>query len=97
MFCNDCGRQWTPRSRSPVMAERKPRLPPLKAGKIVFDRPPCVIDCTVPHLSAAGACLQLPSTVGIPERFDLVIAPEKCPRPCRVAWKDETRVGVTFQ
>ena len=81
------------------MAERQrhPRLRTLKPGKIVFDRRSCVIDCTVRNLSAAGACLQLPSTVGIPDRFDLMIGPEKHPRPCRVAWKDETRVGVTFQ
>jgi hypothetical protein len=79
--------------------ERKPhpRHRTLKPGKIVFDRRSCVIDCTVRNVSAAGACLELPSTVGIPDRFDLLIGPEKYPRPCRVAWKDETRVGVTFQ
>jgi PilZ domain len=81
------------------MAEHKryPRLRTLKAGKIVFDRNCCIIDCMVRNVSAAGACLHVPSTVGIPDRFDLVIAPEKYPRPCRVAWKDEKRVGVTFQ
>ena len=81
------------------MSERKryPRLRTLKTGRIVFDRRSCVIDCTVRNLSAAGACLELPSTVGVPDRFDLMIGPEKHPRPCRVAWKDETRVGVTFQ
>jgi hypothetical protein len=76
---------------------RYPRLRTLKTGKIVFDRSSCVIDCTVRNVSAAGACLELPSTVGVPDRFDLVIRPEKHPRPCRVAWKDEKRVGVTFQ
>jgi hypothetical protein len=81
------------------MAEHKryPRLRTFKAGKIVFDRNCCIIDCMVRNVSAAGACLHVPSTVGIPDRFDLVIAPEKYPRPCRVAWKDEKRVGVTFQ
>ena len=81
------------------MAERKryPRLRALKSGKIVFDRRNCVIDCMVRNLSAGGACLVLPSTVGIPDRFDLVIRTETYPRSCRVAWKDDTRVGVTFQ
>jgi PilZ domain len=83
--------------KEPVMAERKPRLRTLKTGRIVFDRRTCVIDCTVRNVSAAGACLELPSTVGVPERFDLLIGPEKHPRPCRIAWKDEKRVGVTFQ
>ena len=81
------------------MAERKahPRRRTLKAGKIVFDRRNCVIDCTVRNLSAAGACLELSSTIGIPDLFDLLIGPEPYPRPCRVAWKDDTRVGVMFQ
>ena len=81
------------------MAERKryPRLRTLKTGRIVFDRRSCVIDCTVRNLSAAGACLELSSTVGVPERFELLIGPEKYPRPCRVAWKDGKRLGVTFQ
>jgi len=68
----------------------------LKPAKIVFDRRNCVIDCMVRNVSAAGACLVLPSTVGVPDRFDLVIASEPYPRPCRVAWKDDSRVGVTF-
>ena len=81
------------------MPERKadPRHRTLKTGKIVFDRRSCVIDCRVRNVSAAGACLELPSTLGIPDRFDLVIAREPYPRHCRVAWKDDTRVGVTFQ
>jgi hypothetical protein len=80
------------------VAERKryPRLRTLKTGKIVFDRRSCVIDCTVRNLSAVGACLELPSTIGVPDRFDLLIGPGKAARRCRVAWKDDTRVGVTF-
>jgi len=79
--------------------ERKtdPRRRTLKAGKIVFDRRNCVIDCRVRNVSAAGACLELPSTVGVPDRFDLLIASETHARACRVAWKDDTRVGVTFR
>lgn len=81
------------------MPERKPepRRRTLKPAKIVFDRRSCVIDCMVRNVSAAGACLVLPSTVGVPDRFDLVIAAEAYPRHCRVAWKDDTRVGVTFR
>ena len=80
------------------MADRKryQRLRTLKTGKIVFNRRCSIIDCTVRNVSAAGACLELPSTVGIPDRFDLLIGPDPHARPCRVAWKDDTRVGVTF-
>lgn len=81
------------------MPDRKgqPRRRTLKAGKIVFDHRSCVINCMVRNVSATGACLEFPSTVGVPDRFDLVIAPEPHARPCRIAWKDKTRVGVTFQ
>ena len=80
------------------MAERKryQRLRTLKTGKIVFNRRCSVVDCMVRNVSAAGACLELPSTVGIPDRFDLLIGADQPARPCRVAWKDDTRVGVTF-
>ena len=81
------------------VAERKryPRLRTLKTGKIVFDRRSCVIDCMVRNVSSTGACLELPSTLGVPDRFDLLIGPGKDARRCHVAWKDDTRVGVTFQ
>ena len=79
------------------MAERKryPRPRTLKAGKIVFNRHFCVFDCTVRNLSETGACLELPSTKGIPDRFDLLVGP-KTARPCRVTWQNDTRVGVAF-
>jgi len=76
--------------------KRYPRFRTLKAGKIVFNHHGSVVDCMVRNLSATGACLVVPSTVGIPDRFDLVIAPGKDARRCRVAWKDDTRVGIMF-
>ena len=75
----------------------QPRHRTLKAGKIVFNHRFSVVDCTIRNLSVAGACLQVPSTVGIPDNFDLLIEPDKATRPCRVAWKNENRIGVAFQ
>ena len=81
------------------MAERQrnPRLRTLKPGKVVFNWHGSVIDCMVRNMSAAGACLEFPSTIGVPDRFDLAIASETHPRACRVAWKHKSRLGVTFQ
>jgi hypothetical protein len=81
------------------MSERRayPRHRTLKAGKIVFNHHFSVVDCTVRNLSAGGACLRVSSTLGIPDDFDLLIEPEKAARACRVAWKDETQMGVTFR
>ena len=76
---------------------RQPRLRILKAGKIIFNHRSSVIDCTIRNLSAGGACLQVPSTMAVPTTFDLVIDAEKENRVCRVMWKTENRIGVSFQ
>ena len=57
------------------MAERRahPRHRTLKAGKIVFNHHFSVVDCTVRSLSATGARLDVPSTFGIPDDFDLLV------------------------
>jgi hypothetical protein len=81
------------------MAEHRayPRHRTLKAGKIVFNHRFSVVDCTVRNLSAGGARLDVSSTFGIPDDFDLLVEPDKAMRACRVAWKDEHRLGVTFR
>jgi hypothetical protein len=74
-----------------------PRHRTLKAGKIVFNHRFSVIDCTVRNLSERGARLEVPSTLGVPNDFDLVIEPDRAARACRVAWKDEHQMGVRFR
>jgi hypothetical protein len=39
----------------------------LKAGRIVFNQRSSVFDCSIRNLSQTGACLNVPSTIGIPE------------------------------
>ena len=81
------------------MQERRaqPRHRTLKAGKIVFNHHFCVVDCTIRNLSTASASLRVPSTVGIPDDFDLLIEPERAPRACRVTWKNEHDLGIMFR
>jgi PilZ domain-containing protein len=76
---------------------RHPRHRTLKGGRIVFNHGSSVISCTVRNLSDGGACLQVATSVGIPDDFDLVIEPERAPRPCHVAWRAEQRIGVAFR
>jgi hypothetical protein len=76
---------------------RQPRLRTLKAGKIIFNHRSSVIDCTIRNLSVGGSCLQVSSTMAVPTTFDLVIDAEKENRVCRVMWKTENRIGVSFQ
>ena len=69
----------------------------LKAGRIVFNHHFSVISCTVRNLSDGGACLQVATSIGIPDRFDLTIEPDGQQRACDVAWRTEDRIGVAFR
>jgi len=67
----------------------------LKAGNIIFNRAG-EIDCRVRNLSPAGACLEVASQLGIPDRFVLVVATDHLQQPCHVIWRSATRMGVAF-
>ena len=64
----------------------------LKAGTIEFGGG--AIDCTVRNMSATGAALDVTSPLGIPAQFTLVT--DGSHTPCRVVWRKEKRIGVTF-
>ena len=73
---------------------KAPRHRVLKAGTISFGG--AGITCTVRNLSNTGAALDVVSPIGIPQEFDLVIEAENTRRHCRVVWRKERRIGVTF-
>lgn len=75
---------------------RSPRRRVLKTAKIVFNHDRSVVDCTVRNLSPEGALLTLPSTLGIPAHFDLVLEGEPRPLACDVVWRHEQRLGVRY-
>ena len=64
----------------------------LKGGRIQFGG--SSIDCTVRNLSKTGAALDVASPLGIPAEFTLVT--DDSQHPCRVVWRKEKRIGVTF-
>src|ERR1700721_3677039 len=64
----------------------------LKGGTIEFGGG--AIDCTVRNISATGAALDIASPLGIPVQFTLVTDGNHL--PCRVVWRKEKRIGVTF-
>ena len=80
------------------MEERRklPRARTLKSGKIVFNLHSCVVDCTVRNLTTQGALLVVPSLVGIPENFELMLEADHARHDCRVMWRGENRLGVEF-
>src|SRR4029079_2661003 len=53
------------------------------------------IDCVVRSISDSGACLEIESSDGIPERFVLVI--NKVMHLCHVEWRADRRLGVRFE
>lgn len=71
-----------------------PRKRVLKAGVIEFGGGG--IDCTVRNLSDTGAALSVESPVGIPTEFNLVVASDEISRMCRVVWRKENRIGISF-
>lgn len=67
----------------------------LKAGLIAFNRAG-TIACRVRNMSELGALLEVAGPAGIPDEFVLVITNEALKRPCRVIWRQPTRLGVEF-
>jgi hypothetical protein len=67
----------------------------LKPARIVFNKHMSTIDCTVRNLTDKGALLIVPTILGVPEEFELIIASEP-PRPCRVVHKHESSLGIEF-
>ena len=75
---------------------RQPRMRTLKAAHILLNEHRSVIDCTVRNLSTMGACLAVATSVGIPERFDVMFDAEHLVRSCRMVWHKEKQIGVEF-
>ena len=75
---------------------RKPRTRTLKSGRILLNHHHSAIDCTVRNLSPIGACLNVASAIGIPDRFDVILDADQSIRQCRVIWHKEKQLGVEF-
>jgi hypothetical protein len=68
----------------------------LKAGTIVFTGGGA-ISCVVRNLSETGAALEVTSPIGIPNTFKLAMELDHTTHHCRVVWRTERRIGVTFE
>jgi hypothetical protein len=73
---------------------KAPRHRVLKGGTISFGG--ASISCTIRNLSDTGAALDVGSPVGIPQQFILIVGTDNSTRQCRVVWRKERRIGVTF-
>jgi hypothetical protein len=81
---------------TPVEHRISARKRSLRGGKIVFNQRSSVISCSIVNLSETGACLEVPSAIGIPKLFELKFEPGGEWRVCQVAWRNPRHIGVTF-
>lgn len=79
------------------MAERRsiPRRRTLKGARIVVNDGYSTFDCTVRNLTEVGAKLELASTLGIPDAFDLIFDDGR-KFACTVIWRQGEELGVSF-
>jgi diguanylate cyclase (GGDEF)-like protein len=66
------------------------------AGKIIFNFGQSTIDCVVRRMSEDGATLEMQSSLGVPERFQLRLASQEI-LSCRVLWRSDRQVGVALE
>lgn len=67
----------------------------LKSATIEFDR--AAYSCTVRNLSIAGAALDVPCALAIPDEFTLIMETDRVSRHCRIIWRKENRLGIAFE
>jgi hypothetical protein len=75
---------------------RVQRTSVLKSAKIILNNCSCTFDCTVLNLTNLGSCLYLPSSVWIPNSFALSFDQARSSRQCRVIWRTENKLGLSF-
>ena len=67
----------------------------LKGAKLLLGKL-SVIDCVVLNITGAGAGVELPNTLDLPETLDLTFDRNHSFRRCRCVWRKLTRLGVEF-
>jgi hypothetical protein len=68
----------------------------LKDAKLILKSSSSLFDCTILNLTNIGSCLSLDSSVSVPDSFALSLDRALSRRPCRVIWRSENKLGVSF-
>lgn len=77
-----------------VETRNAPRYRVAKPAKI--DHGGDKIACVIRDISATGAAIELTGHVRVPTEFTLIVPEDRLRLPCRVVWRTEYRIGVTF-
>jgi hypothetical protein len=73
------------------------RVRTLLGARIAFGHMAMTMDCVVRDMTPDGARLRLPSTLGVPSAFQLLLDRHDRPRHCTVIWRSEAELGVAFE
>lgn len=65
-------------------------------GRIVYSGGQSSMDCLVRDMSPTGARVALSETTTLPEVFDLYIPQKERTYRCKLAWRREDGIGITF-
>jgi PilZ domain len=68
-----------------------------KGGKLIFNKGLSVLDCIIRDMSEHGARVELGTTIGVPDTFELIIAPDRVKRSCKIAWRSKRHIGISFR
>jgi hypothetical protein len=84
--------------QEPTMQDRRQvqRTRVLKNAKIILNNSSSLCDCTVVNLTNMGSCIQMASAAGIPGSFALSFDRALSTRECRVIWRSDNKLGVSF-
>ena len=55
-----------------------------------------IIACAVRHLTKAGARIEVPPTLDVPDTFNMTFDGGRSIRPCRLVWRSFNEVTVEF-
>jgi hypothetical protein len=67
-----------------------------KTARIVAHNHDYALECVVLNMSQHGACVLVPIGSRIEDRFTLFVDGSEEPHYCTVAWRDGSRIGVSY-
>lgn len=68
----------------------------LRSAQIVFNHRSSIISGHLVDLTDKGACIEVPTTLGIPPEFELYVEMSKEWHNCTIAWHSGSRIGLQF-
>jgi len=55
-----------------------------------------IIACAIRHLTELGARIEVPSTIDVPDTFNMTFDGGRSIRPCRLVWRSFNEIAVEF-